>query len=558
MFGAFLIMVVSFISIPPVITGHNSFEIKNDNDTLKVSPWGMNAHLTFDSSSKYVEESCKSMSEAGVSIVRIDIYWWYGKMLMQQELCDRAVYYADKYGLEVLINFPQLPNRIDAAFLNEWANMIESYVIRYNGRNPVKIEGESQVRYPKVNYFEVLNEVELNYKKQSIDVNDLYKLIKKSSETLHKARYDSVKVVFPGISPFNEFIKSLLDHKENEKSLIDFVDIFNIHCYHKTTDDFIYAMNLWKDIRREYNCINKPFWITELGNSTWDVAGNMQAMNLVKQYILASAYNVERTFYYQFHTFGGNFFCDRNQREEYFGIISNDDNMPYASFWENDGACGKALSEGDALKKVNYNPQNGDYISVYTLTDRMCDKLQKKGLAIGGENIVINKVELIDQNANSINVWNGKISISNKRKRLLTLSPGLFNKVSSKSKLKVFIESSNSVYKWKGFDLSNSYVAYHHLSTLLNKGATQPSVYKDRSGMVVASWRSNKSFVYALWNDKSNVQIELNKRTAVRVTNINGKILRMKNNCLGVTNVPIFVESNEALIIDVNSINNRG
>jgi hypothetical protein len=48
--------------------------------------------------------------------------------------------------------------------------------------------------------------------------------------------------------------------------------------------------------------------------------------------------------------------------------------------------------------------------------------------------------------------------------------------------------------------------------------------------------------------------VELNKRTAVRVTNINGKILRMKNSCLGVTNVPIFVESNEALIIDVNSI----
>ena len=236
------LMLLSLTTIKDVIEDNQNFRSPLA-DSICVNPWGMNAHLTFPNSYEHVEELCKSMSNAGVDIVRLDIYWWYGNMFMQQELCDKAVYYADKYGLKILLNFPQIPNKIDQSVINEWLNMIRGYALRYNGSNAIWIEGEKTPRYPKVTYFEVMNEIELKYKKQNIDIKGAFKLIKESSEMLHNlGQKNKLQVVFPGISRIDDFVKELFEYKEGGHSVVDYVDVLNTHIYTTKTDDLIYLI----------------------------------------------------------------------------------------------------------------------------------------------------------------------------------------------------------------------------------------------------------------------------------------------------------------------------
>ena len=226
-----------------------------DNDTLDASPWGMNAHLTFDNSRDNIENLCKSLAECGVSIIRVDVYWWYENMFMQKEYCDRAVYYADKYGLEVLINFPQLPNRTDDKFVEEWLDMIKTYVHRYDGKTKITVSGETGARYPTVKYFEVFNEVEINGKTQHLSVRDVFKLIKESSNAIHDIGLrERPVVIFPGLGNFNDFMKELFEYEENGKRIVDFIDVVNVHSYEPKTEGFIYFMERWKERRKTYKC----------------------------------------------------------------------------------------------------------------------------------------------------------------------------------------------------------------------------------------------------------------------------------------------------------------
>ena len=90
----------------------------------------------------------------------------------------------------------------------------------------------------------------------------------------------------------------LFEYKEGGHSVADYVDVLDTHIYTTKTDDLIYLINKWKEFRELYHCEDKPFWITELGNTLWDVSEKTQADNLFKQYILSMAYGVERVFYY--------------------------------------------------------------------------------------------------------------------------------------------------------------------------------------------------------------------------------------------------------------------
>ena len=543
----FCLVYLFFVVI--LLTSHNYMrcekvsENKSVPDTILISPWGMNSHLTFNCSKNYVEELCKSMAEAGVDIIRLDIYWWYSQMYMQQDLCDRAVYYADKYGLDILLNFPQLPNRVDDEFLYEWLNMLYTYVVRYNGKNSITIEGEDIPRYPRVRFIEVMNEIELKYKNQKIDVKDAFKLIKCSAEKLRSLPLtDRPLVVFPGISPMNNFVKELFEYTEKGKTVVDYIDIINAHIYTKTTRDFIYTIQLWKSFREKNHCNNKPFWITELGNSLWDVTETVQAENLFKQYVLSIAYGVERIFYYQYHSFGGNYFKNVHQKEEFYGIIENSASKSFVSFLENDGVYKTALSEGDGLGKIFI--ADSLKASIYTITDKMCKKLKDNGVAIGGKGYTINKITIKKCAGNEHVLWKGKWSISNSQTPL-RLPCEVFENITPQDNIVVYVSNVKGYKEWQGVKPMLAYSTYQYLSSILNKGSTRPVVCKETDGLIKVSWKYKNSYFYVLWYDKEKTCKMNIYCDNFYISDLKGKKKRMKHNPIIISKTPCVIVSAE-------------
>ena len=522
---------------------NNQIIVENvSNDLIMELPWGMNAHLTFPKTKDHVNELCRSMQKAHVQMVRLDVYWWYDNMFLQQDLCDRAVYYANKYNLEVLLNFPQLPNRTDTAFVRDWLDMIISYANRYDGKHAIKIEGEREIRYPKVRYFEVLNEVELNSKKKNLSVADVFMLIKNSSETLHNmSLVDKPVVLYPGISPFNEFAKNLIQYQENGKTLFDYVDILNLHLYPNNTEDFIYIMELWKKRIKEFNYEAKPLWITELGNTLWDVSEKKQAYNLFKQYILSMSYGIERIFYYQYHSFGGNYFNDKHQKEEFYGIIENSNSKSFISFLENDGIFQTAISEGDGLGKIFI--ADSLKASLYTITDKMCKKLKEKGVAVGGKGFTINKISIKSSTGNEHILWEGNWPVSNQNSPL-QIPCKMFKNISSKDILLAYISNVKGFDEWQGVKPLLAYYTYQYLSSILNEGSTRPVIEKKSNGLYIAYWRYKGAYYYAIWNDKNNCEtITIDDKSNVLLFQCNGKRMQLKTKCIHIGNSPVILES---------------
>ncbi len=534
------------IASPPLVIG--------DDDSLYVSPWGMNAHLTFENSRGNVENLCKSLAECGVSVIRLDVYWWYETMFMQQDYCDQAVYYADKYGLEVLINFPQLPSRTDDKFFEEWLNMIKSYVQRYDGKTGIRVPNEAEVRYPKVKYFEALNEVEINYNRQNLSIKEVFKLIKESSNAIHSISLtEKPVVVFPGLGIFNDFMKQLFEYEENGKHVVDFIDVLNVHSYEPKTEGFISFMERWKERRKSYKCNDKPFWITELGNSLWDVSYEKQKENLEKQYILALAYGIERIFYYQYHSFGGNYFKTHVQKEEYFGIISPSISNSYVSFMENDGRYNRAISQGDGLKRI-YIKKDVDSVSIYTINDVISNKLKDKGVAIGGKGYTIDSVSIYHFDFSSNVVWKGSRRIGASGRDYLCIDANKFRDISIDDKLIVYFSNpKDTTGKWSGVDVYPAYNAYKSLSSVLNKGCTRPVIkVKDRD-VYIAKWKNikNKKFYYALWTEnKETKRIKLQSRPrSLRQIKV-GRVCSYRKQGIDLKHIPIYFMSDNELLFE--------
>lgn len=545
---------LSFIMILVAFEGKRDVGLIETNSTsnarLGVSPWGMNAHLTFSCSTNYVEELCKSMKDAGVDMIRLDVYWWYGNMLMQRELCDRAVYYADKYGLKILLNFPQLPNRTDQLFVEEWLGMIKYYALRYNGSNPITIKGENIERYPYVKYFEVLNEVELKYQKQGINVKDAFMLIKTSSDLLHSLHLkEKPVVIFPGISPFNSFQESLLKYREGNKSILDYVDVFNVHIYTKKTEDFIFTVKFWIKVLKKIHNGQMPIWITELGNSLWDVAEKTQEGNLIKQYLIASSFGIERIFYYQYHSFGGNFFDNIDQREEYFGIIDYGVSKSYISLLENDGSNTTPLSEGDGLKKVYAPLKNNGKVYLYTLTDLVKRKVQEDGLVIGGEKIKVYRVSIQDSSGKDDTIWLGDKTISTKNNSITQIPSYFFKNITTKDKIVVYLKKLEEGENWEGLKPLKAYYAYKHLSSIFNKDSSRPTLNNISKNQVI-SWQTKNKFYYVLWNDKEKDSIKIIPTKNVFLYKESEKKLISRSYLVSLGEFPILLESDEEILFN--------
>ena len=525
------------------------------SDNLVNSPWGMNVHLGFKCTSPYIDEICRAVKESGCNIIRVDAYWWYDNMFMEKEHCDRTMYYADKYGLDVLLVFPQLSYRTDSTFLRMYSDMFKTYCERYNGKTPISMEGSAIVRYPKIKYIEPCNEVEYHYVRQNLDVSQTFTLIKTASQAI-KNTNPNIKIVLPGLSNQCIFLDSLLNYKDNiGNRLCNYCDIFNIHDYSWNAHDFNKAWKYWETLYKKSGFAGKPIWMTEYGKSLWETNRQNQADLLIKNGLLALSKGIDKIFYYQFHSYGGNYFTKHNQIEEYYGIIEPSISNSFVSFMENNGKYNKAISQGDGLDRVYIKKANKDSVSIYTINDTICKKLKKTGLAIGGNGFTLNEVSLYHKDNTKSIIWSGKIKIEGQGFTWLTLPQIKFQTISKDDKLVAYISAPADISdKWDGMKPMPAYYSYYLLSSILTSDCGRPVVNSYDNDLFICSWKNykNNKYYYAIWCEKSEkkmMRINNDQRKSLMLTppKLSKKIIE---NEISVSSTPMIIMNNKELTFD--------
>lgn len=520
--------------------------------SLAENPWGMNVHLGFNCTKPHAEEIFKAIKKIGISCVRVDVYWWYDNMFMQKDHCDYAMWLADKYNIDILLVFPQLPNRTDDTFLKEYAGMFEYYCSRYNGKTPIVIKGEQTPRYPKIKYVEPCNEVEYHYRSEKVNVAQTFLLMKTAAQAIHSSD-STIKVVLPGMSSaHSEFLDSLLLSNDSEgHGLFEYFDIFNIHDYSWNTGDFNSNWQYWQNLYHKSKFNDKPIWITEYGKSLWELTKKDQADILLRNSIVQLSKGVQRMFYYHFHSFGGNYFKTHRQIEEYYGIIDTGISNSYVSFMENDGIFNKAISQGDGLEKVYIN-KNTDSVSIYTMNKIISMKLQENGVAIGGMGYTMDSVVIKSGNKDIV-LWRGQKMISSMGKDFLCLDAKLFKNLKDDDKLVVYFSNPKDTNgKWIGLAPYPAYYAYKQLSSVLNEGYTTPTLEIKSRNCFVAKWQNTKKhlYYYALWSEKDNKTINLVSSPKSLRQILSGHSKLYKDRTVILKKTPVFFESDEELVFE--------
>lgn len=529
----------------PSNSSANSGDIE-DNSML-LAPLGINAHLLFNCSNLHMNELCQSMAKAGVGIVRLDLYWSDKNMTFQQDLCDKAIYYIQKYGMEVELNIPQIPLNRSDAYLENWAKTISYYAKRYDGSTLVKPNEKEPAKTVKVKYFEIMNEPEFQ-EKNGLTPEMFFKMIRMSSSAVRSVRSDSVFMVLPGLCAQNKFDKDLLAYiDEDGKSVADYIDILNPHFYIDKQSMLYENLLIWKNIfRKNAQYASKPIWVTEYGHSLWNFSEKRQAVLLPRQALASLAMGFDKAFYYQFHQYGGNFFGDRNQREDFFGIIDTSIKNSYGSLFRNDGRFRRALTQGDGSRRIYLTDKTGGHFSLYTLTDSVCKELREHGVAIGGMGYSIDSVILMKSPNVKKVLYKGYFKIPNKTNRKCLILPHhFFAEVELTDKLVVYTsEVKNLTGDWMGVKPLEAYTAYQILAKRL-EGATRPIWLKDLGKVVGVRWTVDGKWHYALWTNE-DVQAELkieNYDKSIKCYSYLGKIVKLKHHNIKVDSGLTYIYS---------------
>ena len=476
------------------------------------SPLGMNAHLLFDCSNMYIEELCMAMSNCGVQVVRLDVYWHKGNMLVQNDLLEKAIYYIDKYGMETELNMPQCAKDLNSKELQSWVKTIQYYAQKYDGHHLVSVGNTEKPRKIKIRYFEVMNELDRKFDSDNESVAKAFSLIKLSSNAIREIRPDgSALLVMPGMSQINDFNRKLLAYKDCENiSIKDIVDIMSFHLYSSRTNDFVRSLMDWMSFFNTFEGLaDKPVWLTEFGNSTWDYSIALQAENLPKQALLASAMGVDKFFYYQFHQPGGNELKTHHQREDYFGIIETSIQNSYGSFLCNDGIYDKAITPGDATKKV-YIRMNDSIFALRTISKGMQEVIKKTGIAVGGNNYTIQKVSIEKKNKGNRVIYQGRFKIGTSGKDVMTIPPHCFGDLEVSDIIVVYVKDvKNQSEKWNCLQSLPAYESYSKLAKMIGVNPTRPT-YTINNGQYNFVWMNEKKRVNASWMEREG------KRTLVR------------------------------------------
>ena len=310
-------------------------------------------------------------------------------------------------------------------------------------------------------------------------------------------------------------------------------------------------MNKYYEATRILNFEDKEVWVTEFGNSTYDMDEEYQAQCIARHYLELFSKGCNRAFLYTLLTRDT---TEQNTTtgtgcEGYFGIIRNNIDVPYLSFLENDGIYDTPISEGDALKKdlIYYiKDENGAskssllfslIMSVYQWQQiyTPSSKMSKTGLAIKGKGVTITNVSIYDSynkakvakigdGTEASILWEGNTVIDN---NVITIDANKFpNMQDPETKqmlpfvIKVFFETIDTFdLTWKGLDAKPAYYALRQFSKMYSDGSTKPYIEVINDDIYVANWVNGSGIpVYALWlaTDRHNpiskdITIEIDK-----------------------------------------------
>lgn len=471
-------------------------------------PWGMNVHLVFPSAKPFMNQLCAAMKDAGVQIIRIDGYWSYGNMLAQRALLDSAMYYADLHGLKVLLNFPTVPTRRDSASVDEWCKMLKYYASRYDGETPIRLTDSGEVRYPKVNYFEPMNEVDFVYDQGKITLEEAFMLTRKSAEAIREARPESdVKVVMAGICSFSQFVKKFLSYKDKDGiSLKELVDVVSYHDYTTSADGWMYDIKRRKKEFKEAGLEDKEIWLTEYGSNLYETDFDEQASFFVKRSVEALSLGIDKIFYYQFHYYGGNTFPLKLQREDYFGMVDTGIKNPYVEFLENrDDGEFSIMTKGRPIRVYITGEKR---VSLHELNDLILRQLKDSGLKIAGKGFSVVSVVLFQKKTKKESViWTGKIRVDSDSNQVLKLKPELFKTATKNDCILVYVENvPEKIFGWDELRPFPVYEAYTSLASLLVKEASLP-VKLSKENKQYAWSKPDGTNVLAIWDELGEMML---------------------------------------------------
>ncbi|MCQ2062843.1 MAG: glycosyl hydrolase [Fibrobacter sp.] len=513
---------------------------------------GMNAHLVFDGSIDFVDELCLSMKEAGVRIVRLDVYWNEQNWLKQKDALDKACFYADKYGLKILLSIPQVPDKKDSAYIESWLEMLSYYVRRYDGKTPISVDGETETRFVKVDFFEPMNEPDLKMEKQKLDVPFVFYLMQRSYKTVKSVRNEA-KVVMPGLTN-KSYAKDLIRYRTPEgRTVADYVDVTNVHFYIDNQKKYIDFLDDWMNLLKENGLEHKPHWVTECGASLWDFSQEDQAKLLPKQNIVVLSKNFEKVFYYQYHAFGGNRAPGiHHQRQNYYAVVDPSISNSYGSFYVNDGKYETAISSGDASKRIYLRKKNKDNFMLYSHSKKTLFRLKTNGVAIGGKGYTMKSVSLLHRDGSDAELWKGSLKVSEDGKQYLSLPATKFWGMDEKDKICVKVDSVADLNEqWIGLKPWQAYKAYKVQSEYFTFDSTIPK-YDDYGipKLNVFSWISpERGRVWAIWaDDGKKVKIRISgNRDGMEIVDHLGNKLNASREFYEMTDALVYVSGAKSL-----------
>ena len=513
--------------------------------TTIVSPWGGNAHLVFDSAKRHMDQICSAMKKAGIQFVRLDVYWSYEDLMVQQDLLDSAVFFATKNDLEILLSVPTIPSKRDSLSVEKWCGMLQSYAQRYNGKNAIRIG--NLTLYPNIRYFEAMNEIDALEKK--ISVPEAFGLIKKSSLAFRAGRPEGgINVVLQGFCTFEPYVKELLFYRDlDNKSIADFVDIVSFHDYNKSEKGWV------EDIQRRINLFaraglqNKELWLTEYGSNFYEDSFEDQASFFTKRSVVSLSYGIKKLFYYQFHYYGGNTFPLNNQREDFFGMIDTGIKNSYAEFLENreDGNYAIMTGEKPIRVYISEKSKKRKWISLHSLNSTILPKLQLGGLKIRGDGFSVDSLALMDKKTKAKRiVWRGNVVLDSASNMFLKLDGATFASASKKDRILVYISNiQNTMDEWDRLSPFPVYSSYSFLASMLSEGATVPKMVMNApKGIISYMWSNKKSEkIYIFWADANEAKTLDLKKIGLKGRVYNNYGDEMNTERLVVSRSPIFV-----------------
>lgn len=329
-FGVYTLTVDAVSDDGSLISGSTEFSYVRKGYQAEDSIIGMSTH--FSQGKGDMNMSKNLLKNAGVTYIRDDCSWDFVEtekgVYSVPEVVDNSVNNALEKGVKTVL-------------VLAYGNLLYD-----GGAAPYTDAGRAAfAKYAKavaehfkgrVDTYEVWNEWDGGFGNPNGESAEVYAKLLKETYTALKSVDENIKVIAgathtDGYTWFQELF---------EAEGFKYCDVISYHpyCYPQNPDTKDYKGNVEDNYTKNLNLlkeygVSKEIWITEYGWHTSTAEGNVterqQAEYLVRSYVTAKAYGVDKMFWYDFQNDG----VDRTDRENEFGIIKchNDVNVTYAA-----------------------------------------------------------------------------------------------------------------------------------------------------------------------------------------------------------------------------------